>query len=114
MEQVKAILKQKVKQINEDKVRLEAIKNWIKGAYGGPKIVSFKTPEKACHLIFTEEKGVELREGDYPSFNLSYRGSEENILKVLSGEKSAYNVWQKKELHVWGGLSEAFVFEKLL
>ncbi len=114
MVQLENVLKQKVKQINEDKVRLGAIRDWIEGAYGGPKIVSFKIPDKAYHLIFTEEKGVELREGDYPSFNLSYRGSEENILKVLSGEKSAYNVWQKKELHVWGGLSEALAFEKLL
>ncbi len=112
--QLENVLKQKVKEINEGKVRLEAIKNWIKGAYGGPKIVSFKTPDKAYHLVFTEEKGVELREGDYPSFNLSYRGSEENILKILSGEKSASNMWQEKQLHVWGGLSEAFAFEKLL
>ena len=112
--QLENILKQKVKKINGDKERLKAIKNWIEGAYGGPKIVSFKAPDKAYHLVFTKEKGVGLREGDYPSFNLSYQGSEENILKVLNGEASASNVWQKKELHVWGGLSEAFAFEKLL
>lgn len=112
--QLENILKQKVKQINEDKVRLGAIKNWIEGAYGEPKIVSFKTPDKAYHLVFTKKEGVELRDGDYPSINLSYRGSEENILKVLSGERSASNMWQRKELHVWGGLSEALAFEKLL
>ncbi len=112
--QLENILKQKVKKINGDKGRLEAIKNWIEGAYGGPKVVIFKAPDKAYHLVFTKEKGVEFRDGDYPSFNLSYQGSEENILKILNGEASANNVWQKKELHVWGGLSEAFAFEKLL
>ncbi len=108
------VLKQKVNQINKDEACLEAIKNWIKGAYGGPKIVRFKTPDKAYHLVFTEERGVELREGDYPSFNLSYQGSEENILKILNGETSAKTVWQAKELHIWGGLSEAVEFEKFL
>jgi len=115
--QLEDILKQKVKQINEDKAHRQEIKDWTQLAYGGPevvKVVSFATPDKAYHLVFSAEKGVELREGEYPTFNLSYRGSEENILKVLSGEKSASNVWQNKELHVWGGLSEAFVFEKLL
>ena len=115
--QLEDILKQKVKQINEDKARRQEIKDWTQLAYGGPKVIkviSFTMPDKAYHLVFSAEKGVELREGECPSFNVSYRGSEENILKVLNGEKSASNVWQKKELQVWGGLSEAFVFEKLL
>jgi hypothetical protein len=106
-------LKEKVKEINGDKARLQAVKDWIDGAYGAPKIVSFMTDGESYHLVLTE-KGAELREGDYPNFNLSYRGNVDVILKVLNKQASAKSVWQNKEIHVWGGLSEATSFEDLI
>ena len=111
---METILKQKVKQINEDKVRLEAIKSWIDQCFGTPKIVSFKTPDKAYHLLFTKENGVELREGEYPSVEVHYQGDEETMLKILNGEATAATVWRSGEFHVWGYLDHAFAFEKLL
>ncbi len=114
MVQLEDVLKQKIKQINGDKARLEAIRDWIDGSYGQPKIIRFKTPDKAYHLVFVKDKKVELREGDYPSFSVSYQGSEENVLRILDGTASAKDIWQKKGLHVWGALNDALAFEKFL
>lgn len=112
--ELERILKQKVQQINSDERLLAGVKNWIDDCFGIPKIVTLVTPDNAYHLILTKENGAELREGDYGAFTLSYHGTEENILKLLNGELHATSAWKEEKLRIWGGLNEAFHFEKLL
>lgn len=107
------ILKEKARQINRDKVRREAAQAWIEWAFGTPKVVSFRTPDEAHHLVFTKAN-VELREGLPPSFQVHYQGDEETMLKILGGQATAASVWKSGKFHVWGHLSDALRFEKLL
>ena len=111
MGQLKDSLEQKVRQINKDKMRMKKVREWIDGFWG--KIINFKTPSESYHLVFTKEK-VELREGSYPSCEVSYRGSEEALVKVLSKELSVYTGVKGGQFKAWGSLNEATRFEELL
>lgn len=111
---LESILKQKIEQINSNQKLLAGIKNWIDDCFGIPKIVTLVTPDKAYHLLLTKEKGIELRDGDYGAFTLSYHGTEANIIKLLNGELRAASAWKENKLRIWGGLNEAFHFERLL
>lgn len=104
-------LKEKVTQINEDRARKEKVSEWVDGLSG--KIIGFKSPEESYHIVFTRE-GALLRKGDYPSCEVSYRGSVEDILKILRGEERAASIWKAGEFKVWGSLSEAVRFEAIL
>ncbi len=77
----------KAKQINENKMLVKEVRDWISG-YAG-KIIAIRTPEEAYHLVFTDG-GVAVKEGDYPSCQAYYRGPEEEIIKMLSNEKIEY------------------------
>ena len=111
MADLERLLKEKVKQINSDKGRLGKIREWINGYYG--KVIGFVTPNKAYHLVFTREE-VSLREGDYPSCEVFYRGSEEVMQKLLNRQKSTGEVVKSGQLKAWGNLNEAVTFEKIL
>lgn len=111
MSKLKDELEKKVKQINEDEMRMKQVKEWIDGYLG--KIISFTTPNESYHVVFTKEE-VNLREGGYPSCEASYRGSAEALEKVLRKELSASAGVKEGQLKVWGGLNEAISFEKLM
>lgn len=107
---LESLLKEKVKQVNCDKARLDKIKEWINGYYG--KVIGFVAPGKAYHLVFTVE-GVSFREGDYPSCEVSYQGSEEVLQRLLNRETSTGLV-KSGQLKVWGNLNDATKFETIL
>ena len=101
----------KAKAINENKILRGELGNWLEG-YDG-RIVSLETPDEAYHLVFSGD-GVAVREGDYPSCEGRYRGSEENIIAVIEGADSAYRGYPEGHFHFWGSLSEMVKFEKLI
>ena len=111
MAELKSNLEQKVKQMNDDKAKMGQVQKWVDGLKG--KVITFKSPQESYHITFTKEK-VSLREGDYPSCEVSYRGDQQNLLKILRGEEKAATVWRTGQLKVWGSLSEAMQFEALL
>ena len=111
MADLKSNLEQKVKQMNDDKAKMGQVQKWVDGLKG--KVITFKSPQESYHIAFTKEK-VALREGDYPSCEVSYRGDQQNLLKILRGEEKAATVWKTGQLKVWGSLSEAMQFETLL
>ena len=111
MSELRNNLEQKVRQISGDKSKMAQLGRWVDGLAG--KVISFKSLQESYHITFTRDKVV-LREGDYPSCQVSYRGREENLLKILRGEEGAGTVWRTKQLKVWGSLSEAIIFESIL
>ena len=111
MSQLKDTLERKAKQIGEDPIRMESVRDWIDGFWG--KIINFKTPNESYHLVFTKEK-VDLREGSYPSCEVHYRGDENAMLKILSGERAASASVKTGALKMWGSLNEATRFEGIL
>ena len=111
MADLESLLKEKVKQVNSDKGRLDKVKEWIDGYYG--KVIGFIAPHKAYHLVFTKD-GVSLREGDYPSCEVSYRGSEEALLRLLNRVTNTGEAVKSGQLKAWGNLNEATQFEAIL
>jgi len=111
MSELQSYLREKVKQINEDKARLKLVRDWINGYWG--KIIGFKTGDKGYHLVFTKD-GVALRDGEYPSCEALYLGDEKAIMEILRKESSAYRSARGGKLKVWGSLNEARQFESLL
>ena len=63
--------------------------------------------------MFTRDE-VSLREGDYPSCEAAYWGSEEAVTAVFKGESSLYAGVRTAGLKVYGSLNEAVRFEGLL
>ncbi len=110
MTKLKNLLMAKAKQINENKMLVKEVRDWISG-YAG-KIIAIRTPEEAYHLVFTDG-GVAVKEGDYPSCQAYYRGPEEEIIKVLESQNSAYTGYPAGKFHFWGSLSEGQKFERL-
>ena len=111
MSQLKDTLERKAKQISEDPIRMESVRDWIDGFWG--KIINFKTPNESYHLVFTKDR-VELREGSYPICEVHYRGSEEAVLEILNGESGAVSSVKTGGLKMWGSLNEATRFEGIL
>ena len=111
MADLERLLKEKVKQVNSDKERRDKVREWIDSYYG--KVIGFVTPGKAYHLVFTGD-GVSLREGDYPSCEVSYRGSEEILQRLLNRQTSTSEAVKSGQLKAWGNLNEATKFEAIL
>lgn len=111
MSKLKEKLERKVREINEDRMRMEKVREWIDGFFG--KIICFKAPGESYHIVFTKER-VELREGEYPSCEVYYHGDEEALEKVLDKELSASTGVKRGQLRIWGSLNEATKFEEIL
>jgi hypothetical protein len=111
MSKLDKLLKERVADINKDSEKLEYVRKWIGNGYSG-KVVVFATPDKSRHMVFTKDK-VFLRDGEYPSCEVRYIGSEEDLMAVFSGETSAYTGVRTGRLVVWGNLNEATIFERI-
>ena len=111
MSKLDNLLKEKVNEINKDTEKMDYVRRWIGNGYSG-KIVVFATPEKSYHMVFTRDKVV-LRSGEYPSCEVRYFGSEDNIIAIFSGETNAYTGVRTGRLVVWGSLNEATIFERI-
>lgn len=103
-------LREKVKRINDNSSKKAQIARWIDGHKG--KVIGFRSPMESYHIAFTKEKAV-IREGDYPSCEASYRGSEDDIVKILAGEESTVSLLKAGRVKIWGSLSEAIIFEMI-
>lgn len=110
MSEIKRLLGQRVDELNRDKKALEAIGEWLRGYEG--KIVCLKAEGETYHLVFSGG-GVKLREGDYPSCEVWYRGDQEGILRIIKGEDTASTAVTAKLLKVWGNLNDARRFERI-
>ena len=111
MSELDKLLKEKVNDINKDTEKMDYVRKWIGNGYSG-KVIVFATPGKSHHMVFTRDKVI-LRAGEYPSCEVRYIGSEEDIMAVFSGETSAYTGVRTGRLVVWGNLNEATIFERI-
>jgi putative sterol carrier protein len=60
------------------------MKEWV-GHYDG-KIIQFETDTEKFYLVVTDER-MKVRDGEYPSPDLTFRGSRQVILDVFTGKK---------------------------
>ncbi len=110
MSELEALLKEKVAEINRRSNLMSKVTDWIDG-YSG-KIIELRTKAKTYHLVFTKA-GVSLREGEYPSVELTYHGEEEALVRLIRGESSTREEVRKGKLKTWHNLHEALKFEEV-
>ncbi len=111
MSALKEKLNEKIGEIKRDRSSMDKVRRWINGYFG--KIINFKSEKESFHIVFKEEE-IEVRDGYYPSVEVSYYGDEETLLKVLEKKLSASLGAKTGELSVFGNLNEAQMFESLL
>lgn len=111
MSQLEETLVSITRKINSSDQSLKRVRDWIDG-YSG-KVVQLTTEQKNYYLVFTKD-GVSLRKGEYPSCELTYRGEENPLVKILKGQTSTYAEMKGENLTLWGSLHESVPFEGLI
>ena len=112
MSQSDSLLTSLAEKMNGQQPVLDLIKRWVGKGYWG-KIITLETPQWSYHFVFTPG-GVKLRKGNYPSCEARYFGKEEELLRVIRGEYSAVRGVTEGRLKLWGSLSEAATFERIV
>lgn len=112
MSELETLLKSKIDKINSRKDKLQEVREWIGDGYRG-KVIQLKFGDKACHVVFTRES-VSLREGEYPSVEVTYCASEDVLLKIIKGETRAKMEIRAGSLVNLQSLHEAAEFEQIM
>jgi hypothetical protein len=108
MEELKKIAEFSMK----DREAKKLVERWI-DTYDG-KILEFRTREKAYTISFSREK-TWISEGNYPSPDVIFEGSEEILRKILSKERISFSrSLRSGELMVYGNLHEVFPFLEIV
>ena len=112
MDTLKELLEKKVASMNQDPVKQEMIRQWIKGYRG--KVIGFRTDKgESYHVVFDGGQTI-LREGDYPSCEFSYIGPEEVLCNILMKKNSGMKAGRDGTIKGWGSVNESLKFEALL
>ena len=112
MSELEALLKSKIEKINSRKDKLQEVGEWIGDGYRG-KIIQLKFGDKAYHIVFTRDS-VSLREGEYPSVEVTYYASEDVLLRIIKGETRAKTEIRAGNLVNLQSLHEAAEFEQIM
>lgn len=110
MSELEALLKARVAEVNKRRTLLNKVREWVDGYTG--KIIELRTKDKTYHLVFTKDR-VSLREGEYPSVELTYHGEEEALMRLIKGESSTKEEVKKGRLKTWHNLHEAAKFQEV-
>ena len=112
MSELETLLKSKIDSINSRKDKMQEVRDWIGDGYVG-KVVQLKIGDNAYHIVFTRE-GVSLREGEYPSVEVTYYASEDVMLQVIKGETRAKMAVRAGTMVTLQSLREAAEFEQIM
>jgi len=107
----KKIFEEITKRVNESVEGQKIIGEWV-GPYDG-KILQFETEAEKFYLVITDGK-IELYTGEYPSPDLSLRGSSQVIIDVFTGKRSVGDVVRSWDLLLIGAGHEGFMLGKLI
>ncbi|MBD3159288.1 MAG: hypothetical protein GF309_10910 [Candidatus Lokiarchaeota archaeon] len=92
-------------QVNEKDSLKERVKEWV-GPYDG-KILQVYTPEAGPQYIVVTKKGMELREGEYPSPDVIYKADAEILLGIFTGDIDFRQAMKDRRLEVIGNAHES-------
>ena len=112
MSELETLLKSKIDNINSQENKMQEVRQWLGSGYVG-KVIQLKFGDKAYHIVFTRE-GVSLREGEYPSVEVTYWASEDVLLKIIKGETRAKMAVRAGTLINLQSLREAAEFEQVM
>lgn len=87
------------------------MREWV-GPYNG-KILQFETDTEKFYLVITEGK-MNVHDGEYPSPDLTIRGSAQVISDVFTGKRSVGDAMKSWDLLLMGAGHEGFTLGKLI
>jgi len=105
------IFEEITKKVNESAEGQKIIDEWV-GPYDG-KILQFETDAEKFYLVITDGK-MELCTGEYPSPDLTLRGSSQVIMDVFTGRRSVGDVIRSWDLLLMGAGHEGFMLGRLI
>lgn len=105
------IFEEVAKKVNENAEGQRIIKEWV-GSYEG-KILQFETEAEKFYLVITLGK-MEVCTGDYPSPDLTFRGSSQVIVDVFTGRRSVADAMRSWDLLLIGAGHEGFMLGRLI
>ncbi len=107
----KQIFEEITERVNQSPKGQRIIKEWV-GPYDG-KILQFETEAEKFYLMITDGK-MELCTGEYPSPDLTLRGSSQVIKDVFTGKRSVGEVIRSWDLLLMGAGHEGLMLGKLI
>jgi putative sterol carrier protein len=105
------IFEEIAKKTNESVAGQSIIKEWV-GPYDG-KILQFETDTKKFYLVIADGK-MEVCTGEYPSPDLTFRGSSQVIIDVFTGKRSVGEAIKRWDLLLMGAGHEGFMLGRLI
>ncbi len=110
-ESPKTIFGEIAKRVSESVEGQRTIKEWV-GPYDG-KILQFETDAEKFYLVITDEK-MEVCTGEYPSPDLTFRGTSQVITDVFTGKRSVGDAIRRWDLLLMGAGHEGFMLGRLI
>lgn len=105
------IFEEIAKKTNSSAEGQRIIEEWV-GPYDG-KILQFETDSEKFYLLITDGK-VEVHRGEYPSPDLTFRGSSQVVVDVFTGKRSVGDAIKSWDLLLMGAGHEGFMLGKLI
>jgi hypothetical protein len=87
------------------------MKQWASRYHG--KIIQFETDSEQFYLVVADGK-MRVREGKYPSPDLTFKGSSKTISEVFTGRKRFPDAMKNWELILVGAGHEGFTLGRLI
>jgi hypothetical protein len=107
----KKLFKEVAEKANSSSEGKRIMKEWV-GHYDG-KIIQFETDTEKFYLVVTDEK-MKVLDGEYPSPDLTLRGSSQVISDVFTGKKSVGDAMKSWDLLLMGAGHEGFILGRLI
>jgi putative sterol carrier protein len=107
----KKLFKEIAEKVNSSSEGKRIIKEWV-GPYDG-KIIQFETDTEKFYLVVTDGR-MKVRDGEYPSPDLTFRGSSQVISEVFTGKKSVGDAMKSWGLLLMGAGHEGFILGRLI
>ena len=99
------------KKANSSSEGRRIMKEWV-GHYDG-KIIKFETDTEKFYLVVTDGR-MKVHDGEYPSPDLTLRGSSQVISDVFTGKRSVGEVMKSWDLLLMGAGHEGFILGRLI
>ena len=105
------IFEEIARKINESVGGQRIIKEWV-GPYDG-KILQFETDTERFYLVIADGK-MEVCTAEYPSPDLTFRGSSQVIIDVFTGKRSVGDAIKRWDLLLMGAGHEGLMLGRLI
>jgi len=110
-ENPKRIFEEIARKANSNSEAEKIIRQWV-GPYDG-KILQFETGSEKFYLVVSDGR-LKVCDGEYPSPDLTFRGSSEVVLDVFTGKKTVGDAMKNWDLLLMGAGHEGFSLAKLI